>query len=255
MIKAVIFDMGGTLEYLYNTSETRLNNAKTLLAYMKRHGIKLDCDPADFSEKVIRAYEEYKKVSDKRGVELTPFEVWDRYRLREYPEVDRHILQAISERLTHIWETTFHHRELRPHAKKMLVKLKRSGYRLGVISNTPSFVQVFWTLKNYKLIDFFDYVGLSSLHGLKKPDPVLFRIAAADLDVKPEECAYVGDRIDKDVAGARGAGYGMTFRIDPSFLKEQKQGEQKQGGERDADYVIRDLIEIVKILKKNCKKE
>ena len=121
MIKAVIFDMGGTLEYLYNTSETRLNNAKTLLAYMKRHGITLDCDPADFSEKVIRAYEEYKKVSDKRGVELTPFEVWDRYRLREYPEVDRHILQAISERLTHIWETTFHHRELRPHAKKMLV--------------------------------------------------------------------------------------------------------------------------------------
>jgi len=98
-------------------------------------------------------------------------------------------------------------------------------------------------------------VGLSSLHGLKKPDPVLFRIAAADLDVKPEECAYVGDRIDKDVAGARSAGYGMTFRIDPSFLKEQNQGEQKQGGELDADYVIRDLIEIVKVLKKNCKKE
>ena len=98
MIKAVIFDMGGTLEYLYNTSETRLNNAKTLLAYMKRHGITLDCDPADFSEKVIRAYEEYKKVSDKRGVELTPFEVWDRYRLRDYPEINRHILQAISER-------------------------------------------------------------------------------------------------------------------------------------------------------------
>ena len=55
MIKAVIFDMGGTLEYLYNTSETRLNNAKTLLAYMKRHGITLDCDLADFSEKDIRA--------------------------------------------------------------------------------------------------------------------------------------------------------------------------------------------------------
>lgn len=246
MIKAVIFDMGGTLEDIYNTPETRLENAKTLLEYMKRHGITVECDPAEFSEKVIRSYRDYKRFSDENNVELMPFEVWDKYRLRDYPEIDRRILQAISERLTHIWETHFHHRELRPHAVEMLTALQKAGYKLGVISNTPSLVQVLWTLHEYKIFDFFEYVGLSSLHGFKKPDPILFQIAAADLNVQAADCAYVGDTIDKDVNGARAAGYGMTFRI-KSYAEEE---QRLTGDEPEADYLIKDLSEIVTILEK-----
>ena len=42
--------------------------------------------------------------------------------------------------------------------------------------------------------------------GIEKPDPRIFQQACHDLKVSPEDCAFVGNDLVKDIAGARGAG-------------------------------------------------
>ena len=43
-------------------------------------------------------------------------------------------------------------------------------------------------------------------HGSGKPDPAVFHIACRELGCAPEEVVHLGDDIELDVRGARGAG-------------------------------------------------
>lgn len=43
-------------------------------------------------------------------------------------------------------------------------------------------------------------------HGTRKPDPALFHVACRALDCAPHEVVHLGDDIELDVRGARGAG-------------------------------------------------
>ncbi len=54
----------------------------------------------------------------------------------------------------------------------------------------------------------------STLVGVAKPDPAIFRIALETLGVGPEELVHVGDSAAADVAGAVAAGVG-AFHLDP----------------------------------------
>jgi putative hydrolase of the HAD superfamily len=46
----------------------------------------------------------------------------------------------------------------------------------------------------------------SGEHGTTKPDPSIFRAAAAAFGVEPTQCAYTGDRVRTDAVGAHEAG-------------------------------------------------
>lgn len=47
---------------------------------------------------------------------------------------------------------------------------------------------------------------MSAEYSLRKPNPMLFEMAAARLGLHPQDIWFVGDRLDTDVAGARAAG-------------------------------------------------
>jgi putative hydrolase of the HAD superfamily len=63
-------------------------------------------------------------------------------------------------------------------------------------------------LRALGLLDAFDFVVLSDELGreCRKPHPAPFRAALSALGTEPERAVYVGDRPDKDVAGAHAAG-------------------------------------------------
>ena len=66
----------------------------------------------------------------------------------------------------------------------------------------------------------FSATVLSSKVRIRKPDPAIYHLACRAAEVKPEECAYVGDNPVRDVEGTRAAGFGMMVRIDePSSEK------------------------------------
>ena len=92
-----------------------------------------------------------------------------------------------------------------PDAVPTLRALRGRGLAVGVITNGYSRNQ------NQK-IDFtglrpeLDIVLVSGDEGIHKPDPRLFRLAAARLGLPCESCLYVGDHPVNDIAGARSAG-------------------------------------------------
>jgi putative hydrolase of the HAD superfamily len=65
---------------------------------------------------------------------------------------------------------------------------------------------------------------------------------------RPEECAFVGDTLSRDVVGPRKVGYGKIFKIN-SFLSPLK-----DVGHFDVapDYEITDIYEVYEILKKGA---
>ncbi len=91
--------------------------------------------------------------------------------------------------------------ELRSGVAEMLQALSDRGLRLGLAANQPA--KVIDRLRECGVADYFGYQGVSGSHGYRKPDVRLFLHACEQLDVLPEECVMVGDRIDNDVAPAR----------------------------------------------------
>ena len=98
----------------------------------------------------------------------------------------------------HLWSG------IAPDTHDALTRLRASGLRLGVVSNRDGRVEE--ALRAAGLLPYFDVIVDSTLAGVEKPDPAIFRPALEALGVRPEETVYVGDLYDVDVAGARAAG-------------------------------------------------
>lgn len=246
MIKAVMFDMGGTLEDLYSDEKNDKATAYALYDILKKHGIKVSYEAEPLWKIVGEGIQDYKKNSERTLVELKPEEIWCDWGFRHIP-VNRTKLAEISEEIAHMWETTFYDRKLREHAAEMLKGLKEDlGLHVSVVSNTGSLFQVFSTLKQYGVRQYFDEITLSSVVGYRKPHPNIFRIACAQADLDPSECAFVGDTLSRDVVGPRKMGFGRVFKIN-SFLTPQK-----DLGKFDVepDYQITDIYDVYTILKK-----
>jgi len=81
---------------------------------------------------------------------------------------------------------------------------RQRGMRLGLFSDYPAEAK----LAALGLVDVFDVVltAQSPDVGALKPSPKGLRVVAERLAVRPEQCAYVGDRPEVDVAAARAAG-------------------------------------------------
>jgi putative hydrolase of the HAD superfamily len=80
-----------------------------------------------------------------------------------------------------------------------------AGLRLGIITNGDG-KQQRAKLVTIGLAKHFEVVIVSGDVGCAKPDPRIFRIAAAQLRLSPGQCLYVGDRFDNDIQGALAAG-------------------------------------------------
>ncbi len=85
--------------------------------------------------------------------------------------------------------------------------LKGRNIAMGVVSNAMFSAGVLhWELARHGLAEAFRFVMSSADYGLKKPHPALFTAAVARLGLHPKEVWFVGDNIEKDVAGALQAG-------------------------------------------------
>jgi putative hydrolase of the HAD superfamily len=114
----------------------------------------------------------------------------------QMPEVRDCLGQLHRER--HLWCS------VRERTHESLSRLRAAGLRLGIVSNSDGRVEQ--ALAAAGLRDYFDVVIDSSLVGVEKPDPAIFRAALDALGIDPEEALYVGDLYEVDVVGARAAG-------------------------------------------------
>jgi putative hydrolase of the HAD superfamily len=93
------------------------------------------------------------------------------------------------------------------HAASALTFLRRSGWRIGILTNGEAEVQErkIDALGLWSAVDTVVYATTCGT-GNGKPDPVPFRDAARQLDVEPHRVVFVGNDEVCDVGGAIGAG-------------------------------------------------
>ena len=87
-----------------------------------------------------------------------------------------------------------------------LIELKKRGLKRGLISNTAPVITDLWP--HTELSAKLDAAVLSAEVKLHKPDPAIYLLACNQLEVRPEDCLYVGDGGSNELAGA--AHVGMT---------------------------------------------
>ena len=89
---------------------------------------------------------------------------------------------------------------------------------------------------------------MSGHHGFRKPDVRLFLRACEDLDVVPEECIMVGDRVDNDVFPAKLLGIrAILFRTGRHIGQQPRTVDELPDAEvttvQELDAALRALID------------
>jgi len=89
-------------------------------------------------------------------------------------------------------------------SRDVLIRLRRR-VALGVISNF--YGNLDRVLAEAGISELLTAIVDSSRVGVSKPDPAIFELALRQLGCAAAEALYVGDSFDKDIVGARGAGW------------------------------------------------
>jgi len=92
-----------------------------------------------------------------------------------------------------------------PGTLALLRNLRARGCRLALLTNGFSETHR-EKIVRLALADAFDALLIADEIGMVKPDPAVFRHACAAIGTVPAETAMVGDRYDRDCAGALGIG-------------------------------------------------
>ena len=207
---AVIFDIDGTM--VNNTPYHR----KAWFDLCQRYGIELDHQ--SYHEK-IHARSNDKIVPNLFG-----------------PDVDEAFIRKIEVEKEGLYRKTFLPviKET-PGLTVLLDKLQRDSIPCAAASNSPK-VNVDFVLDELGIRRFFDAVTYRDLVSVGKPNPELFLMAAAGLDVAPENCLVFEDSASGFKA-ARAAGMpyiAITYGADPHELTEA----------HDAKSIHKDFTEI-----------
>jgi len=122
------------------------------------------------------------------------------------------------------------------HMEGVLKELKKKGLLLGMITN--GFTDFQWmNIRALGIDHYFDTILVSEQEGIKKPHKDIFLRALKALDVSAEESVYIGDHPENDVLGARGAGMHAVWKKDAFF-----------DGNFTDSYVIEDLKELLNVI-------
>ncbi|HSB66096.1 MAG TPA: HAD family hydrolase [Anaerolineales bacterium] len=240
-IKAVFFDMGGTIDTNWYSTEMRLTATPALQEVLTNHGLILHLADEQLYEAISSGLARYHQWRLASMEELPPCRVWRDYILVDHPG-DYPQLDAAADDLM-VWiETHYYVRQMRPEIPLVLKTLQNNGYKIGLISNVNSRGQVPLNLNQYGIIDYFHPIVLSSEYRRRKPDPAIFHHAARLSNTPTSECIYIGDRVARDILGAKRAGYKMAIQIKHDF----KHGEVDAGP--TPDLMITNMTELLDVL-------
>lgn len=183
MIKAVIFDLWGTL--VENGTYSPLKQTYALLRINMPFGPFVHRFEELFMTKTFSSQEEgFKEV-------CTDFQVQQR--------------KEIIDQLIGVWNKNKLLATLYPDTEETLRLLKNKGVKIGLLSNTPMDSGRF-IIKKFDLEKYFDVVHLSCETGLVKQHPQSFQAMLIALGIKENEALMIGDSFETDINGAEEAG-------------------------------------------------
>lgn len=191
MIKAVIFDLWGTLFY-------EDINPHPFVEFSRKLGKNIE-----YGYKNEEEYQFIKKFE--RHFMTKPYEDV-RIPIKSFlKELKIEATDGLIEDLNQILSKTGPFQKPYPETFKVLRELKHKEYRLGLISNCMyyGFKQL---EQKFDLKEFFDATYMSFKTKILKPNPEIFRLMIDELRVNKKETAMVGDSIKDDVQAAENFG-------------------------------------------------
>ena len=134
--------------------------------------------------------------------------------------------------------------ELREGMAPLLARLHARGLRLGLATNGPA--HMLTTLDAAGIGRYFQHREVAGIHGLRKPDVRLFLRACEDLEVTPDACLMVGDRVDNDIVPARLLGMrAVLFRTGRHVAQQPRTWDERPDVEvRDVEGLIGALAQF-----------
>jgi HAD superfamily hydrolase (TIGR01549 family) len=203
-IEAILFDMGGTLRRTTRrTYSEKLQLIRQMMTLVGAGG-----SIESFTRLLSRRAKAYKGWAEQTHIELNEHDLWTKWML---PDLPAEQTSKIAVQLNQLYREANGSRVVFPESREVILELFRRGYRLGLVSNTTSSVEVPALLNELELTGCFETVVLSTVLGKRKPNPAILLDATQCMGVAPEHCAYIGDRIDRDVAAARRANFARAI--------------------------------------------
>jgi FMN phosphatase YigB (HAD superfamily) len=135
--------------------------------------------------------------------------------------------------------------DLIPGMAEALHWLKDRGYGLALVAdsrpNTPVNI-----LRQHGLYHLFDYLAISEVVGVEKPDPLIFQTALEALGIPESDygrVAMVGNNLERDVVGANRLGLISVF-----FHGNDRRRSQPLTAEEEPRYKVCSAQELVSLI-------
>jgi putative hydrolase of the HAD superfamily len=127
-------------------------------------------------------------------------------------------------------------------SEALLDSMHDRGLKTGLVSNAwdPRWLME-RELAAMGLLDRLDAIVFSSEVGVRKPRPEIFYRVLDELEVEPERCVFVGDRLEADVRGA--AALGMTTVQAMWFRAEEDEGVEP-------DFTAFTMVDVLTVVER-----
>jgi putative hydrolase of the HAD superfamily len=222
MIQAVIFDLGHTVWDYAPTVEARRHMVLRLHAAMEP-SLRDSCPPP--AELDARLHEIVMRWNERwHNHPYTHQQAPSDMILGELLEtLDCSTQSALSHTLTHVvFGTELEMPVIPADSLAAIAELDVRGFRMGCVTNTLALdVGIREVITALGIDRYFKTVVCSSVGGFRKPHVSLFQRALAEIDVRPRDAVFVGDRLVDDIGGAKGAG--MYTVLTHQFRQEQSE--------------------------------
>jgi len=220
-IKAVLFDLGGTL---IKTAEAPEIYRRILEAY----GVRTS------SNEILKAHKANEEADVVAGQIQLGQEFWTNWNLKVLEKIGiEKDKEFLAKKIDELW-WEYADLEIYPDVIPTLTQLKAKGVKTGVITNglKKDYEQI---LEKPNLTSYFDIaVGIDTCNRAK-PDPEIFLYALKKLHVRPKETIFIGDSLKYDYEGAKRAG------LRPMLI--DREGKVSSDVEK-----IKSLTEVLKLL-------
>jgi HAD superfamily hydrolase (TIGR01549 family) len=244
MIRAVIFDVGGTLIW---GNGRKFERSKAWRAALLLRNLGLLPAARDFTQRLV----EYRHSDPKEGPEFSQIGT-TREHLRL---ISAEFGISVDEELLDLLELEFVQTEAAgavgiPGMKELVMSL-HGRVRLGIASNTRSDRLTREILRYQGISDLFDPIVTSVSAGYRKPSPVIYRQVLDCWDVDPAEVVMIGDSISKDVTGPQGQGTrAIWLRSQPlaAAADRHEDAEKHVPGRGQPDGIADDAAGVLALL-------
>lgn len=209
MIRAVIFDMGGTLIRFARLGSGSWREFETpgirgVYRYLLSQGHPIASHEDAFVEVMFDRLAEGWEQSTGGHINLRAHDLIARSAADHALQLDDAMLR---EAAIHYARPTREGLQAAPGAAETLATLRDWGLRIGLISNTvwPGELHM-EDLDQIGVLPYLEHLIFSGDLGFWKPQPQVFQHALDALGVRAEEALFVGDSPREDILGAQGIG-------------------------------------------------